>query len=181
MCRIQNFSCLEESHTRRRRNIVMTTIIEVRHLPSTLFSYFYNSFSLSRITIIIFPFLCQTMIILERLLIRKSTNQQTAPQHYPPPCPPTQQTQQWAFCRPSPPLWPQAQTQAPTCTKNPPIPLSPRTLPRTVNVKAAAAGAKGVTPLTLAPCRHHRPPPRSTPPLPRSHPSSTGELRKRSR
>lgn len=178
--RIQNFSCWEGTHTKRRRNIVMTTITEVS--KGAIFRYFLFFYSYaSNIVLYFFFFLYQTMMAQAHHLTRKSTSLPTALHLSLPPHPPTQQIQQWAFCRLSPLPWPQVQTPTPSCTRNPPTPPSPRTLQRTANVRAAAVEVKVATPsLTPALWLHPHLPPRSTHHLPQSRLCSTAELLKRS-
>ena len=127
--------------------------------------------------------LYQTTMGQVHLPTRRSTSLQTVPLLCRPPHPPTRQIRRWASCRLSPLHWPRVQTPAPTCTRNPPTPPSPRTLPRTANARAAAVvEAKGATPsLTPALCLHRHLPPKSTPPLlPQSRLCSMAELPKRS-
>lgn len=135
--------------------------------------------------LLFFPFplssLYQTTMVQVHRLTRKSTSLQTAPLPCLPPHPPTRQIQRWDSCRLSPLHLPRVRTPAPTYTRNPPTLPSPRTLLRTANVTAVeAVQAKGATPsLTPAPCPRRHLPPKSTPLLPQSHPSSTAELPKR--
>lgn len=130
--------------------------------------------------------LCQIMMVWVHLSTRRSTSLQTIPLLCHPLLPPIKQTQQWASCRPSPPHWPQALTPVLIYTRNPPIPPSPHTLPRTTNMTATAVvEAKQVAPsLTPALSRHHHHhyhlPLRSTP-LPPSHLCSTVEHPKKNR
>lgn len=121
----------------------------------------------------------QTMMVWVHLPTRKSTNLLSIPPLSPPHRLCTQQTQQWVFCRPSRPRWPQALTPVLICTRNPPIPLSPRTRQRTRNVTAVVE-AKAATPSRTPALCLHRLPLRSIP-LPPSHLYSMVGCLKRSR
>lgn len=91
---------------------------------------------------------------------RRSTNQLTARLL----CLRPQWTQQWASCRPSPPLWQLVQTPAPIYTKNPPTPRCLRTLPKSENARVVA---KGSTP-SLSLAQGPRPRPQRNTPRPQS-------------
>lgn len=131
-------------------------------------------------SLVLFSFFsfCQTMVW-AHLPTRKNTNLLSIPLPSPPHRLCTRQTQQWVFCRPSRPRWPQALTPVLICTRNRPTPLSPRTRQRTRNAMALVE-AKAATPsLTPALCLH-RHPLRSIP-LPPSRLCSMAGCLKRSR
>lgn len=108
--------------------------------------------------------LYQTSKARAHLPTRRSESHQTTPLPCPPRLPPIPQTQPWGSYRPSPPLWPPAQTRAHTCTRSPPTPPSlPPTSPKTANVMGAQEEAKAAIPLIPALCPHP-PLPKSTPP-----------------
>lgn len=111
---------------------------------------------------------CQTMMVWGHRRTRRSTSQLTAPPLCLPRCPPTQWTQPWASCRPSPPLWQQVRTPAPIYTRNLLTPRCLRTLPKTANARVAA---KGATP-SPSPAPVPRPPPQRNTRRPQSPPCS---------